>query len=61
MSTGNGARLINVNRQSTKNMNNKIEMIDSRSDIIGIRPSEKMSFTDSISLMVRVVNVPMGV
>ena len=58
---GKGARLINVNRQSTKNINSKIEIIERRSDTIGISPSEKISLMDSISLIVRVVRVPIGV
>jgi len=36
-------------------------MIDRKSAMIGISPSLKMSLIDSISLMVRVVSVPIGV
>jgi hypothetical protein len=36
-------------------------MIDNRSAMIGINPSLKISFTDSISLIVLVVSVPIGV
>ncbi len=58
---GKGARQIRVSRQSARNMNSSTERIDNRSAIIGISPSEKISLIASMSLIVRVVNVPMGV
>ena len=61
MRIGNGARLIRESRQSTPNMNNKIEIIESKSEMIGINPLAKISLMDSISLIVLVVKVPIGV
>src|ERR1700694_5178161 len=58
---GKGARQIRVSFQSAMNMNKRIETIESRSAIIGISPSEKISLMASISLIVRVVRVPIGV
>src|SRR5882672_2301157 len=58
---GKGARQIKVSRQSTQNIKNKMDTMDSRSAIMGISPSEKISLMASMSLMVRVVSVPMGV
>ena len=52
---------MNDNCQSTPNIKSKIDMIDSRSEIIGMRPLEKISLIDSISLIVLVVRVPIGV
>ena len=51
--------MLSANPQKT--CNNKIEMIDNKSAIIGINPSEKISLMDSMSFMVRVVKVPIGV
>ena len=56
-----GARQTNVSLQSTKNINPKIEMIERKSAMMGTRPSEKISLMASISLMVLVVRVPIGV
>ena len=58
---GKGARQISESFQSTTNITIRTEIIESRSAIMGISPSEKISLIDSISLMVRVVRVPMGV
>ena len=58
---GKGTRLISDKRQSAVNINSSMAMMESKSEIIGIRPLEKISLMDSISFMVRVVNVPIGV
>ena len=57
----NGARQTSVDRQSTKNIKHKMEMIESISAMMGTRPSEKISLIASISLIVLVVSVPIGV
>ena len=58
---GKVTRLMSDKRQSDKNINNRIEIIESRSEMIGINPFEKISLIDSISLIVLVVKVPIGV
>ena len=58
---GNGIRQINVNFQLIKNMVVKVTTMVKKSAIIGINPSEKISLILSISLIVLVVNVPIGV
>ena len=58
---GNGIKQIKVNCQLIKNMVVKVTIIVNISAMIGISPSEKISLILSISLIVLVVNVPMGV
>ena len=58
---GKGIKQIKVSCQLIKNIVVKVTTIVSKSAIMGINPSEKMSLILSISLMVRVVNVPIGV
>ena len=58
---GNGIKQIKVNCQLIKNIVVKVTIIVNMSAIIGISPSEKISLILSISLIVLVVNVPMGV
>ena len=58
---GNGIKQIKVNSQLIKNMVVKVTIIVNISAIMGISPSEKISLILSISLIVLVVNVPMGV
>ncbi len=54
-------RLISESFQLVKNITTRITMMESRSAIIGISPSEKISLMLSMSLIVRVVRVPIGV
>ena len=61
MIIGNGIILMSVNLQSIQNMVASVKMMESKSATMGIRPSAKISLILSISLMVRVVRVPMGV
>src|SRR5260221_13597118 len=58
---GKGISAISVSRQSIQNITPSTHTIERRSAIIGTNPSEKISLMDSISLIVRVVNVPIGV
>ena len=58
---GNGINAISVNCQSVQNIKPSTQTIESKSAMIGTRPSENISLMDSMSLIVRVVNVPMGV
>ena len=60
-STGNGARHTKVRRQSIQNMVTSVNTMVSKSATIGIKPSLKISLMLSMSLMVRVVSVPIGV
>lgn len=59
--TGKGIRAIKVKRQSDQSIYPRTQPIESRSAIMGTSPSAKISLTDSISLTVRVVSVPIGV
>ena len=54
-------RQIKVNRASVQNIIPNTQRIESRSAMIGINPSAKISLMRSISSMVLVVKVPMGV
>ena len=56
-----GIKQINVNCQLIKNIVVKVTTMVKKSAMMGINPSEKISLMLSISLMVLVVNVPMGV
>ena len=58
---GKGIKHINVNFQLIKNIVAKVTIIVNKSAKMGINPSEKISLILSISLMVLVVNVPIGV
>src|SRR6476620_3923934 len=58
---GKGINAINVNRQSIQNITPSTQTMDKRSAMIGTKPSEKISLMDSISLIVLVVSVPIGV
>ena len=58
---GNGIKQIKVNFQSITNMVMSVTIIVNKSANIGIKPSEKISLMLSISLIVLVVNVPIGV
>ena len=58
---GKGIKQIKVNSQLIKNIVAKVTTIVKKSAIIGINPSEKISLILSISLIVLVVNVPIGV
>ena len=58
---GKGTKQISVNFQLIKNIVIKVTMMVKKSAKIGISPSEKISLMLSISLMVLVVKVPMGV
>src|ERR1700757_4849639 len=61
ISAGNGTMQINASFQLEKNMYIRIERMDNRSAMMGTSPSLKISLMDSMSLIVLVVNVPMGV
>lgn len=54
-------RAIKASCEPAKNINTSTQIIVSKSAITGTSPSEKISFTDSISLIVLVVSVPTGV
>ena len=58
---GKGINAINVSCQSIQNITPSTQKIESKSAMIGTNPSEKISLIDSMSLIVLVVNVPMGV
>ena len=58
---GKGTKLISVSFQLIQNMVANVIRMVSRSAMMGISPSEKTSLILSISLMVRVVRVPIGV
>ena len=60
MSIGNEAKQTSVSRQSVHSMTMIMESMVSTSATMEIMPSEKTSFIDSISLMVRVVRVPIA-
>ena len=58
---GNGINAMKVSCQSVQNINTSTQTIESRSARMGTSPSEKISLMDSISLIVLVVSVPIGV
>jgi hypothetical protein len=61
MMIGKGIKATRVSHGSIVNMTVKTQTMESRSAMMGTSPSEKISLIDSISLIVLVVSVPIGV